>query len=344
MVLLEPQEEYLSDPHFFVSLQALYGQVMDHLVALAASEEDMIILLLKEGLVASINRLEKRSQIVLKQSLWRDQGAFQKVLSLLRDSGAPQESVLVAVLDVLASLLAENAESKIMFETTVGYEQLQQIILLACRGRPNFAQLKASLFGLIVDGRYDSTTRVLIKNAPAVTMLVRLLPHLSAADQAALLADFEGLLQSSTTNKALAVQHGVLSELLGFIPAAGSASATPYSLDAIRGGITEGPAEAKILPWTLRCIEVLARHSLGVRDLKQLLRTVLRAAYGADRTTTLVPVPALTPAVLSVIEAVASQRILVGPSSAFDFDGLASAISIPVRSLTPALSSPQTGL
>lgn len=357
-MLLEPQEEYQGDLDYFTSLQSLYLQFIDKLVEVQQlsvpfgsqpaqlsheAATTLVVKLLSLGLVSSVNLLERSSQIVLKQALWKEAGVFMKVMNLLNDD-APSPSargdlqrLLAAAIDALVSLLQENEETKAYFEDHIGYEQLQQLIVNVFSGCPSFAALKAPLFGLVVDGRYDPSARCLVLNPQALSLLVHLLPHLSAPDQVQLFTELEALLQTSATNKAIAVQCGMTSELIEYLPTASRASLTPYSLDAIRGGITEGPAEAKLLPWTLRIIEVLARHSIGVLELKKLLRTITHENFGQEGAASKRPVPALTPSILSVIEAVASQRILVGPSAAFDFDGKSSFIALPVRSLSTPL-------
>jgi hypothetical protein len=245
------------------------------------------------------------------QRVWRDAGAFIKVINLLSgtDRVAERDVELhvqqcANVLSVIAALLADNLTAKRQFRETIGYDSLRDVILRnACGGVPPVldARLLAPLLDLLVDGRFSLATRLQIANADAIDLVLRLSIHFDAEQhQRALLSTLCAMLQASPTNRSLCCDNHAIFRLLELLP-------------QLR--------DETLIDLNLRMVEVLGGHSITVRELKRFF-SLLRAEQPGDFR------PRCSDQLVRALHNMA-ERVSDGPARFFSFTSAQSALRLP---------------
>jgi hypothetical protein len=244
------------------------------------------------------------------QRVWRDAGAFIKVINLLSGTDPAERDYelnvqqCANVLSVIAALLADNQTAKRQFRETIGYDSLRDVILRnACGGVPPVldARLLAPLLDLLVDGQFSLATRLQIANADAIDLVLRLSIHFDAEQhQRTLLSTFCALLQASPTNRSLCCDNHAIFRLLELLP-------------QLR--------DEALVDLNLRMVEVLGGHSITVRELKRFF-SLLRAEQPGDFR------PRCSDQLVRALHNMA-ERVSDGPARFFSFTGAQSSLRLP---------------
>eukprot|EP01127_Copromyxa_protea_P005440 TRINITY_DN1536_c0_g1_i1.p1 TRINITY_DN1536_c0_g1~~TRINITY_DN1536_c0_g1_i1.p1 ORF type:complete len:3602 (-),score=523.92 TRINITY_DN1536_c0_g1_i1:100-9459(-) len=298
-------------------LLALYGTFLDFLVDLHTSstkskgdsdfkpKRELLIYLLDVGIPEVVSKDGKKR--LGRQNLFRETNCFMKLLSLLHGEPASESErrelgeLSVTVLRALTYLMMGNEESKQDFLSTIGYDQLKQLLVQTLGDYlvhdQNLSQdLLDVLFDMLVDGSFDPRSFFLIQNKDLVPLIFQLAPLFPISVQMELYNTFTSVLIPCPSNLATCCEAGLISELTWSIPGitraicgekedvekrksrrqsleeqAGDTSSPRYDEETSKDPSNE---HRVLLDKVVHLIQVLARYSITVRELKQLLNLV----------------------------------------------------------------------
>ncbi|KAJ8762560.1 hypothetical protein K2173_007999 [Erythroxylum novogranatense] len=233
------------------------------------------------------------------QTLFRDGECFLHVVSLLNGNldVANGECLVLNVLQTLTCLLASNDASKAAFRALVGkgYQTMQSLLLDFCQWNPSEALLNA-LLDMLVDGKFDVKSNMLIKNEDVILLYLRVLQKSSDSMRNYGLNVFQQLLKDSISNRASCVRAGMLNFLLDWF--------------------SQEDKDDVILKIT-QLIQVIGGHSISGKDIRKIF-SLLRS----EKVWTQQQYCSL---LLTTVLSMLNEK---GPTAFFDLSGIDSGIRI----------------
>lgn len=193
-----------------------------------------------------------------QKAIMREIEGFTHLLQPLTWETQTQDKLCVTVLKTLGATLSGNPENKEHFNHTIGYDQLQEVILHSTNRNPTIRVVEV-LFDLMLDGvgaDFFTSDETIEKNSPTIrnphiaTVLLTLLPYFDPTSQDALLSRFIKLIEKSTENQSSCSSVYLMYDLL-------------KSLSLV---------DQTKVPKLITLIEILGTHSITVRELKRLFK------------------------------------------------------------------------
>ena len=252
--------------------------------------------LMLEGVMQVVEPRETR---IVHQDMFRDAMCFLHIVTFWNtwdrcdDTDGMWRHATVKLVRTLTALIAGNDDSKAFFSDTIGYDQLQELLV---RAGDVSDELLVAVLSMMFDGEAEADGHSKIQNADCVTMYVKLLftrePSFAAAEVARLLT----VLTRFSTNTQSCCDIGLLDLLIERLP---------------------GLRDADLQRQTLKLIEIVGGHSITAKQLRAFLRLMVR---GQDRDSPLYSA--------LLLETMHGMYIEAGAAHFFDFDGKESGLQV----------------
>ncbi|GBG71675.1 hypothetical protein CBR_g9089 [Chara braunii] len=179
------------------------------------------------GTIDILNDLLEGIQDVLQvdlkyyQGLFAEGECFVQIVSVLNSEHSFEagSKLTLNVIKTLTKLLSGNDTTKAVFRNLVGagYHTLSKVIIERHHGCPS-RELLGALLDMLVDGRFDVRSNMVIQNEDVVPLFFGVLRKCDVNLQLEGLDTFQALLDECTSNRACCVRAGLVGILLEWFP------------------------------------------------------------------------------------------------------------------------------
>eukprot|EP01105_Mastigella_eilhardi_P025382 TRINITY_DN68_c0_g2_i1.p1 TRINITY_DN68_c0_g2~~TRINITY_DN68_c0_g2_i1.p1 ORF type:complete len:2943 (-),score=766.71 TRINITY_DN68_c0_g2_i1:81-8846(-) len=225
---------------------------------------------------------------------------FVNIMTLLDmdRSGGLMLNLCEEVVQTLMVIFKGNNKNKRTFKSSIGYDQLINLIMQITEHKPQ-KKIVYLLLNMLVEGNFDFQTSLKIRNADLVPLFYQILPTFDPDTRLEVLDLTTKFLAKYTVNKSIFCNAGVVGILLTQIGQFRNEDAFHDKL--------------------INVFELLASYTISVPEQKQLIG-LLRSEPGDFR-------PVMLSPLLKVMANLA--RAKEGPEFFFDFDGVSSMLVLP---------------
>jgi hypothetical protein len=279
-----------------VAKAALFSRFATQFSSILGNQAEEDPLQLVDILLKGVSRVVVRGSSLLHQDMFREAMLFLHIITFWNTTleygseGDTMSELTVTLVQTLTALIAHNDDSKVFFSETIGYDQLQELLL-----RPGQVsdKLFMSMYSMMFDEVADVADSAKIQNAECVAMYVNLLYTREAEYATLRVSELITVLNGSSTNIQSCCEIGLLDLLIEKLPNLGSVDLQRTSL---------------------KFIEVLGGHSITAKQLRKFL-SLMNQVEGHDSET--------QPSYASLLlETMHGMYVEAGAANFFDFVSL----------------------